>query len=118
MKAVLDWDREAFWLAVIENKHHDERAALVCALTTLCVLRGLYVAVGEPSGGYFFLPPWDSWAEWARDALKRSRVDRRLPAQIDICIDGARYGPKDDLPTVARTRTPRTVSDAVLKERG
>ena len=56
LKAVLHWEREAFWRAVIENKHHDERAALVCALTALCVLRGLYVAVGEPSGGYFFLP--------------------------------------------------------------
>lgn len=98
LRAVLDWDRETFWRAVNDNGHHDERAALVCAITALCVLRGMYVAVGEASGGYFFLPPWQMWADWARDALNRNRVDRRLPGRVDIWIDGTRYTPEDDLP--------------------
>ncbi len=102
LKAVLSWKRAAFWHAVMENKDHDERAALVCALTAVCVLRGLYVAVGEPLGGYFFLPPWDCWSEWARVALNRSRGDRRLPAPVDIWIAGTRYGQNEDLPAATR----------------
>jgi hypothetical protein len=105
LKAVLDWNRAAFWQAVNENGHHDERAALVCAMTALCVLRGVYVAVGEPSGGYFFLPPWQMWADWARDAINRHRVDRRLPAPVEIWIDGTRYTPEDG-PAIRFDRRP------------
>jgi hypothetical protein len=112
LKAVLDWDRENFWRAVNDNKHHDERAALVCAITALCVLRGVYVAVGEPSGGYFFLPPWQMWADWAQDAINRHRVDGRLPAPVDIWIDGTRYTPGDVLPPGA-TEGPVCSADKV-----
>jgi hypothetical protein len=35
---------------------HDERAAVVCALTALCVARGRYTAVGDPDG-HIVLPP-------------------------------------------------------------
>jgi predicted nuclease with RNAse H fold len=91
LKGLLGWDRETFWRAIEDNSHHDERAALVCALTALCVLRGTYVAVGEPSGGYFFLPPWETWAEWARTAVNQNRIDRRLPAPVEIWISGNRF---------------------------
>ena len=101
LQAALRWHREQYWGAVSENRHHDERAALVCALTGICVLQGLYVAVGEPTGGYFFLPPWNAWAEWARSAVDKSRGDRRLPKPIDVWIQGKRYAPKDELPKVA-----------------
>lgn len=36
--------------------HHDDRAALVCALTALCLARGDFVAVGDDDG-WIILPP-------------------------------------------------------------
>src|SRR3954469_4109337 len=57
-------------------------------MTALCVLRGMYVAVGEPSGGSFLLPRWEIWEDWARDAISLNRIDRRLPAAVDVWIDG------------------------------
>jgi hypothetical protein len=98
LRATVAWDRDGFWQAILVNKHHDERAALVCAVTGICVLRGSYVAVGEASGGYFFLPPWNTWAPWARCAINSNRADRRLPKPVDVWIDGTRYGASDKLP--------------------
>jgi hypothetical protein len=37
--------------------NHDERAAVVCALTALCVARRRYVAVGDPVHGFVVMPP-------------------------------------------------------------
>ena len=99
LRAVVAWERDILWQAVRENQHHDERAALICALTAICAIRVSYVAVGEAAGGYFFLPPWNVWAPWARLALDRNRTDWRLPAPVDVWIDGTRYGPSERLPT-------------------
>ena len=95
---VLDWPRDAFWRAVATTRQHDERAALVCAMTALCVLRGRYVAVGEGETGFFFLPPWGVWQPWARSALATNRRDVRLPRSVDVWIDGTRYSSRDRLP--------------------
>jgi hypothetical protein len=46
MKKAIAWPREQFWASFAGTNNHDERAALVCALTSLCVLCGKYVAVG------------------------------------------------------------------------
>jgi hypothetical protein len=43
---------------------HDERAALVCALTALCVAAGDYTAVGDGEG-WIMLPPRSLIAAWA-----------------------------------------------------
>jgi hypothetical protein len=94
----LRWDRPQFWRQVEGNGHHDERAALICALTGICAAQGSYVAVGEPVGGYFFLPPWSLWSLWARKAVDASRMDRRLPSSIDVWIDGRRYAQHEQLP--------------------
>lgn len=98
LQALLHWDRPQFWREVQTNGHHDERAALICALTGVCAARGSYVAVGEPVGGYFFLPPWSTWASWARGAVDAGRVDRRLPRPVEVWIDGRRYAQHDELP--------------------
>jgi hypothetical protein len=37
--------------------NHDERAALVCAITALCVARKKYCAVGGGDNGWIILPP-------------------------------------------------------------
>lgn len=81
-----------------ENGHHEERAALVCLLTAASVATGRYVAVGDPQGGYIFLPPWTLWASWARHELDRQR--RRYP-QATVWIDGAPLAATDSLPAAA-----------------
>jgi predicted RNase H-like nuclease len=36
---------------------HDERAAVICAISALCVVDRRYMAVGDSVGGYIILPP-------------------------------------------------------------
>ena len=67
------------------NAQHDERAALVCLLTASGVASGRYTAVGDPDGGYFFLPTFDLWADWAREGIEGQRV--RVP-DIEVWKDG------------------------------
>jgi hypothetical protein len=80
------------------NKNHDERAALVCLLTAAAVYEGRYTAVGDQSGGYFFLPPWQCWDPWARGGLnlRRKRLD-----SIDVWVDGKRFSLHEALPSGA-----------------
>lgn len=52
------------------EKDHDIRAALVCLLTAAFAANDTAVAVGREEDGYFFLPPTDLWASWARDAVE------------------------------------------------
>jgi hypothetical protein len=80
--------------ALAAERHHDRRAALVCALTAACVWAGRYVAVGDDEGGWIFLPPWALWAPWARAGLDRNRG----AARVDVWLDGARIPPGAPLP--------------------
>jgi hypothetical protein len=48
--------------------NHDDRAAIVCALTALCVAAGDYTAVGD-GDGWIILPPLNCLAEWALNDL-------------------------------------------------
>lgn len=58
------------WQAEFEKEDdHEKRAALVCLLTALPVTRECYTAVGDEAGGWFFLPPWSAWAEWAKEEV-------------------------------------------------
>jgi hypothetical protein len=49
--------------------NHDDRAALICALTALCVAAGDFTAVGD-AGGWIILPPHLFTAAWARADLQ------------------------------------------------
>ncbi len=49
--------------------NHDERAALACALTALCVVAGQYTAVGDDNG-WIVLPPSSNIAPWALPHLR------------------------------------------------
>lgn len=53
------------------EKDHDIRAALVCLLTAGLVSAGNYAAIGNETGGYFFLPPVHLWEPWARIEIER-----------------------------------------------
>jgi hypothetical protein len=83
--------------ACLSNQHHDERGALVCLLTAASVWSGRYTAVGDPAGGYFFMPPWSDWAGWARRALNRER--KRLNG-LRVWIDGTAHRNGEKLPEV------------------
>jgi len=98
MTELLHWEEPQFWAAVANNAQHDEQAALICALTALCVWRGNYTAVGDPLGGYFFLPPWELWQQWAKDALHENRRDRRLQTNALVWINGHCFQQGADLP--------------------
>ena len=58
-----------------EVKNHDDRAALVCALTALAVASGSYVVVGDRQDGWIILPPRSLIAAWAWDQLKCNQQD-------------------------------------------
>lgn len=69
---------------------HDQRAAVVCALTGLSVVAGVAVGVGDPADGDIFLPPAALWGgalagprPWAETALRENvaplRSDRSSP---------------------------------------
>ncbi len=94
----IGWEDPDFWGAANNNRQHDERAALVCAMTAACVLAGKYVAVGEPASGYFFLPPWCLWERWAKDGLDQKRQDNRVNPQVQVWIDGTPCGRRNELP--------------------
>lgn len=49
-------------------RNHDERAAIICALTALCISTGRYYAVGD-SDGWIILPPAEFIQPWARKIL-------------------------------------------------
>lgn len=55
------------------TSNHEERAALVCVLTALLTAHGTFTAVGNETGGWFFLPPWEAWRPWAQDAVDAGR---------------------------------------------
>lgn len=65
--------------AVLAEKDHEKRAAWICLLTAACAATGKSEVVGDEVGGWFWLPPTNLWAQWARDALARSTVELRGP---------------------------------------
>jgi hypothetical protein len=53
-----------------QTTNHDERAALICLLTAMFAANGNAVIVGDNGGGWFWLPPIELWASWARAGLE------------------------------------------------
>ena len=79
-------------LSTIGN--HDDRAALVCALTALCVAIGDFTAVGDHCDGWIVLPPKRQFAEWAWKAVSRTvehNGELRVlsPTTSHACLPGA-----------------------------
>jgi len=62
-------ERQFFGEKFQQTNHHEHQAAIVCILTGLLVARNQFIAVGDAQGGWFFLPPWSCWKEWAQDAV-------------------------------------------------
>jgi hypothetical protein len=57
--------------------HHDDRAAVVCSLTALCVAVGEYTAVGDRDG-WIVLPPRSFIQPWAWKILLENAQDSGL----------------------------------------
>jgi hypothetical protein len=57
-----------------EVTNHDDRAALVCALTALCVAAGDFTAAGD-ADGWIMLPPHAFTAAWARADLEANALE-------------------------------------------
>lgn len=53
-------------------RNHDDRMALVCALTALAVAADDYVAVGDERQGWIILPPAELIRPWARQDLEEN----------------------------------------------
>ena len=65
-----------FWIRLRVENDHELRAALICLLTAALAARGTAAMVGEPKGGWFWLPPLSSWQPWARQGLET--VSKRM----------------------------------------
>ncbi len=68
------------------TRDHDERAAVICALTAAAGGLGKCVAVGDCEKGYIFLPPRELWEDWALETL-----DRNYSAIRGECHEGERW---------------------------
>lgn len=68
--------------------NHDDRAALVCALTALCIAKNRFSAVGDDTDGWIVLPPRSAIADWAWKSLEenRDRDKRERPAIIGMSL--------------------------------
>jgi hypothetical protein len=54
--------------------NHDDRAALICAVTAIGVAAGKFCAVGDPKNGWIILPPPRFIAPWADKLLNENGV--------------------------------------------
>jgi hypothetical protein len=68
-------------------RNHDDRAAVICALSSLCVAAGNYIAIGD-NDGWIILPPFDWMASWAHEIFA---TNSRKMAVLEI---SPKVGPK------------------------
>lgn len=66
--SVLGWNDDRLVARISGETDHEKRAALICLLTAGCAASGRGCAVGDVSGGWFWLPPLTLWEPWARTA--------------------------------------------------
>ena len=64
-------------------------AVTIATVVGVGVWLGQYVAVGEPRGGYIFLPPWRLWQAWAREALTQAL--ETVDAPLWVWINGEHF---------------------------
>jgi hypothetical protein len=63
---------------------HELRAALICLLTAALAAQGTAAIIGEPSGGWFWLPPWSLWQQWATQGLNKSGGLNGQPVETSL----------------------------------
>ena len=74
----LGWNDPGTVVQVETESNHDRRAALICLLTAGFAHAGDATIIGDPTGGWFWLPSKALWEPWAlqglEEALSRSRL--------------------------------------------
>ena len=102
--------------------NHDDRAAMVCALTALCVAVGNFAAVGDSTDGWIVLPPKRKFAAWARTAISRNEErdneeGARGKLQFHLPTDAGREGRsrKASLREFARAKLQRSRDGHLLR---
>ncbi len=77
--------------------NHDERAALICALTALCVAADQYVMAGDPTDGSIFVSPKKYWGRdgagriWGEVELRENAKSITEAAHKKSKLTRARY---------------------------
>ncbi len=77
----VDWQR---WID--KEDDHELQATIVCTLTALLVAKGHYVAVGDEVSGWFFLPPFSAWTDWAKETIQNNinKLNDREREEVQI----------------------------------
>jgi hypothetical protein len=76
-----------------EVTNHDDRAALVCALTALGVAAGEFVAVGDLEHGWIMLPPREMIRQANFDRLRANAADRAGEIRVSPAARSPRPAP-------------------------
>jgi len=69
------------WRRIRFETDHELRAALICLLTAALAAQGTAAVIGEPSGGWFWLPPWSLWQRWATTGFNNAARAMALKGQ-------------------------------------
>ena len=70
------------WRRLAGERDHELRAALICLLTAALAATGTAAIIGEPTGGWFWLPPWSVWQSWAKQGFERVARTMALKGQV------------------------------------
>lgn len=84
----LGWAESSTASRLAGEGHHDNRAALVCLLTAGFAWAGTATVVGDDAGGWFWLPPLELWADWARLALRENLARARERGHPGVTVIG------------------------------
>jgi hypothetical protein len=60
---------DEIWRRLEKESDRELRAALICLLTAAFASKGTAAVIGEPTGGWFWLPPFSLWEPWAKRGL-------------------------------------------------
>jgi hypothetical protein len=69
------------WRRLSSETDHELRAALICLLTAALAAQGAAAIIGEPNGGWFWLPPWSLWQRWATQGFNNAARAMALKGQ-------------------------------------
>lgn len=72
LMSVISWDAPDLLESIEAERDHEKRAAYICLLTAACAAAGKAEVVGDISSGWIWLPPFEIWASWAQEALKKN----------------------------------------------
>jgi hypothetical protein len=76
---------DVVWQSLRSETDHELRAALICLLTAALADKGTAAIIGEAQGGWFWLPPWFLWQQWAKEGLQSA--EKRMALKVTTFLD-------------------------------